>query len=160
MLRQRGCVRSRQLCLLELLEAGTEVERLGGQHEAIEVIVLALERHAAAHAGAHGRHRGAPGAPRVPSRARKADAQAALAPVVKVVVLFGGRVRRRRLQLQAARGVGGQLEVVGPVVVDVHLARRLLLAQSLDGAAQQRRRRHAGGDGDAGLLRRVDGAVC
>jgi hypothetical protein len=54
--RHWGRVRGRQLRLLELLEAGGEVERLGREHEPIEVVVLALERHAAPQARAHGRH--------------------------------------------------------------------------------------------------------
>lgn len=140
------------LALLELLETRIEVEVLGGQHEAHEVVVLALDRHAAAQARAHSRHRRAACAAGVASRASKADAEAALAPVEVVVLFVGRRARHRRLELEAAHGGAGELEVVAPVVVDLDLLGRLLLAEALDGAAQQRRRGHAGGDGDAGLF--------
>jgi hypothetical protein len=157
--RHWGRVRGRQLRLLELLEAGSEIQRLRRQHEAVEVVVLALERHAAPQARAHGRHRGAAGAARIPARACKTDAQAALAPIVEVVEVVRRRRGRGCLQLQAAWNGARQLEVVPPVLVDLDFTRRVLLAQALDGAAEQGRRGHALGDGDARLLRRVDGAV-
>ena len=142
---------------LELVEACVEVERLIGQHEAVHVVVLALERHAAAHAWAHGRHGRAAASAGVASRSGEADAQAALAPIIEIVLVVGRGARRGRLELQALVGVGGQLQVIAPVVVDGDLAVRVLLAQAFDRSAKQRGRRHAGGNGDADLLGRRDG---
>ena len=140
--------------LLELLEACAKVHGLGWQHEAAEVVVLALHGHAAAQAGAHGANGGAASTTGGLAGACKADAQRALAPVEVVVLLVGIATWHGRLELQAFARVGGQLEVVAPVVVDNgHLLGRGLLAQTLDGAAQQGRRGHARRDRDASLLR-------
>lgn len=150
------------LALFQLLETCAKVHGLGGQDEAAQVVFFALHGHAATQARAHGRHGGATATTGSLARACKADAQRSLAPVDVVVLLVGGRAWHGRLQLQALGRVGGQLEVVAPVVVDVHFLGRFPLSQTLDGAAQQGRRGHIGGYGDAGLLcgRRDGRRVC